>query len=597
MKFDSKQLKEMSGAVRAGSLYALRNAHSGHVGIALGSADIITTIYANYLRNGMDEFILSAGHGSALLYSVLKLAGYKIPSLKTFRRLGGLPGHPERGIDGVTATTGPLGQGVGNAVGIALGKKILNSKRKNDSGYVYCLCSDGDLMEGVANESIAFAGLYKLNNLIMFWDDNGVSIDGTALTDLDIPMRMMAAGWNVIRVDGNNFKDLDRAIITAQKSKKPTFIQCTTVIGLGSSVAGTSHAHAFELSDSELLKLEEKFTSANGLKLWARVAKQKFKSVELSRKEKKYSINNISVSDNISTRELSGKYIEKLLKSEPYLIGGSADLAESTRTKTFLHKDITPTDFSGNFINYGVREHAMAAIMNGLCMTGLRPYGGTFLIFSDYMRSSIRLSALSKLPVIYVFTHDSIALGEDGPTHQPIEQLASLRLIPDLNVFRPCNAAEVANAWDAALAEKSRPSCIVLSRQKFLQIDTIDLEDIKKGGYVIRKSETKRPRITIIATGSEVPLAVTVANKLKNAQVISMPSVEIFREQPKEYKNKILQGYVVAIEAGATAGWFEFADAVMGIDNFGTSGDGAEVYKHFGFDADVIAAEISKKLK
>lgn len=599
MKFDSKQLKEMSNAVRAGSLYAIRNAHSGHIGIALGAADIVTTIYANYLRRGLDEFVLSAGHGSALLYSVLKLAGYKIQPLKMFRKLGGLPGHPERHTDGVTATTGPLGQGVGNAVGIALGKKIKSSRRKSDSGFVYCLCSDGDLMEGVAQESIAFAGIYKLNNLIMFWDDNGISIDGTALTDIDVPSRMRAAGWNVIETNGNNFKDLDRAIIAAQKSKKPSFIQCKTVIGLGSSVAGTEHAHAADLDDAELLKLEEKFTSAQGMKLWERVEKRKPAKVEIKESAKCDcdSVEFSSYEDMTSTRELSGKVLEKLIDSEPLLIGGSADLATSTRTKTDFNIEITSSDFSGNFVNYGVREHAMGAIMNGLCIVGLRPYGGTFLIFSDYMRPAIRLSALSELPVVYVLTHDSIALGEDGPNHQPIEHLASLRLIPNLNVFRPCNGAEVLASWKMALAESSRPSAIILSRQEFLQIDTPDAQGIKKGGYVIQASE-KHPRVTLVATGSEVPLAISVSRKLKYpTQVVSMVSVEKFRQQPKEYKDKILSGFVVAIEAGATSSWFEFADAVMGIDEFGKTGPGDEVYKSFGFDAEFIAAEISKKLK
>lgn len=598
MMFDSKQLKEMASAVRAGSLYAVRNAHSGHIGIAMGAADIVTTVYANYLRRGVDEFVLSAGHGSALLYSVLKLSGYKIPSLKTFRKLGGLAGHPEREIDGVIATTGPLGQGVANAVGMALAKKIKGVKKKSENGNIYCLCSDGDLMEGVAEEAIALAGIYKLNNLIMFWDDNKISIDGKALTDSDIPMRMRAAGWNVLKADGNDFDDIIDSIDAAQKSAKPTFIQCKTVIGLGTSVAGTARAHAFDLDDSELLKLEDKFTSANGLKLWTRVEKSKSmpKTTKSNIKTEDYFVEMFPYEDNISTRELSGKVVEKLVNAVPFLIGGSADLSGSTKTKTHANIDVTANDFSGNFINYGVREHAMGAIMNGLCIGGLRPYGGTFLIFSDYMRPAIRLSALSKLPVIYVLTHDSIALGEDGPTHQPIEQLASLRLIPNLNVFRPCNVAEVSICWGMALSENTTPSCLILSRQEFAQINTADTEGIKKGGYVIKPAE-KKPRITLIATGSEVPLAVEVAGKLKcNVQVVSMPSVEKFHAQPKEYKNKVLQGYVVVIEAGASRGWFEFADAVMGIDEFGTTGSGADVYKHFGFDAEFIAAEIRKKL-
>jgi transketolase len=305
----------------------------------------------------------------------------------------------------------------------------------------------------------------------------------------------------------------------------------------------------------------------------------------------------LSADESASTRELSGKYLEMLLAREPLLLGGSADLSGSTKTRVASHKDIAPGDFSGNFINYGVREFAMGAIMNGLAVSGFRPYGGTFLVFSDYMRPAIRLAALSKIPTIFVFSHDSVGVGEDGPTHQPIEQLASLRLMPNLNVFRPCNAAEVAAVWEMALADSGTPSCIVTSRQQFAQIQTPDIEKIKQGAYIIKASETKKPKLTLIATGSEVPLAMEVAKKLRSAQVVSMPSVEKFRAQDDAYKRKILVGYIVAIEAGATGGWFEFADAVIGIDKFGESGPGDEVYKHFGFDAETIAADIAGKAK
>lgn len=599
MKFDSKQLNDMSNAVRAGALYAVRSAHSGHIGIVLGASDIVTTVYANHFRHGTDEFILSAGHGSALLYSVLKLAGYKIPALKTFRKFGGLPGHPEYGIDGVMATTGPLGQGLGNAVGMALGKKIQNARdAKGSDGFIYCLCSDGDLMEGVASESIGFAGRYKLNNLIVFWDDNKISIDGEALTDLNIPERMAAAGWDVLSIDGNDFAAINYAITVAQSASKPVFIQCKTVIGLGSSVAGTVAAHAFDMQDTELIELEEKYTTTDGLSLWEKVAKR-LKIVDEKKfvAAKSYNIGEYSSADNISTRELSGKFLERLMMHEPLLLGGSADLAGSTKTRVATHKDITSDDFSGNFINYGVREFAMGAIMNGLAVSGFRPYGGTFLVFSDYMRASIRLAALGKIPTMFVFSHDSIAVGEDGPTHQPVEQLASLRLMPNLNVFRPCNAAEVAYAWETALAETDRPSCIVTSRQKFAQIPTPNIEKIKQGAYIIQASTQKKPKLTLIATGSEVPLAIEVAKKFNSVQVVSCPSVEKFRATDDKYKDSILTGYVVVIEAGATGAWFEFADAVMGIDKFGESGPGSDVYKHFGFDADVIANDIAKRMK
>ncbi len=591
MKFNSKQLTDMANAVRAGALYAIRSGASGHVGIVLGASDIVTTIYANYLRRGLDEFVLSAGHGSAMLYSVLKLAGYQIPALKTFRKFGGLSGHPEFGTNGVAATTGPLGQGVANAVGYALAKKI---KKSNDS-RIYCLCSDGDLMEGVASEAIAFAGHYKLNNPILLWDDNKISIDGAAVMESDVAGRVRAAGFNVIKINGDDFAAIDRALTAAQKSVTPTFIQCKTLIGAGSSVAGTARAHAYGLDASELLKLEDKFTSARGLKLWEKSSKSKVQSSNDKTKIEYCALTFEHSALPISTRELSGKYLETLVKQYPGLIGGSADLASSTNTKTKSHTDITPRDFSGNFINYGVREHAMAAIMNGMTAAGLRPYGGTFLVFSDYMRPAIRLAAFSKLPTIFVFSHDSIAVGEDGPTHQPVEQIASLRLVPNLNVFRPCNMAEVAACWDMALSETSRPSCIILSRQKFKQIPTPRVANIRDGAYIIHA--IGKPKVTLIATGSEVPLAVAVADKLKNAQVVSMPSVERFRALPARYKNKLLAGYVVAIEAGAMQSWFEFADAVVGIDTFGESGPGDEVYRHFGFDAEKIAGEIQKYAK
>lgn len=588
----------MSNAVRAGALYAVRNAASGHVGIVLGASDIITSVYANHLRPGTDEFVLSAGHGSAMLYSVLKLAGYNIQPLKTFRKLGGLSGHPELGTNGVNVTTGPLGQGIANAVGMALAKKMQTARRvKNSDGLIYCLCSDGDLMEGVALEAIAFAGHYELNNLVLLWDDNGVSIDGAAIMEHDIVGHVQAAGWNVLKVNGGNFAELDRALTRAARSPAPTFIQCKTVIGAGSSVAGTNAAHAFGLSNEELLKLEEKFTSATGLQLWDKVASR---GIPARRKPQSgWSelpwLDFKVAGDNISTRELSGKYLEILLAKNSNIIGGSADLSASTNARVKVHRDIMPGDFSGNFINYGVREHAMAAIMNGMATCGFRPYGATFLVFSDYMRPAVRLAAFSKIPTIFVFSHDSVAVGEDGPTHQPIEQIASLRMVPNLNVFRPCNSMEVAGVWEMALAENDRPSCIILSRQKFKQIPTLSITSITNGAYVIY--DVPNPKITIIATGSEVPLAVEVAKKLKNAAVVSMMSVERFRARTAKYKNKVLRGHIVALEAGATSGWFEFADAVVGIDSFGESGPGDEVYRHMGFDADAIAREISREIK
>lgn len=591
MRYTSKQLKEMSNSVRSNALRAVRSAMSGHVGIVLGAVDIVTTIFANFLRRGRDKFVLSAGHGSALLYSVLKLAGYDVGDLELFRKIGGLPGHPEFGIDGVAATTGPLGQGVGNAVGIALAEKI-----KKSDGMVYCLCSDGDLMEGVAQESIAFAGVYKLNNLVLLWDDNKISIDGAALTDIDVPMRMRAAGWRVITVNGDDFGAINRALARGGASKYPTFIQCKTQIGRGSSVAGTSRAHGLALNASELDGLIEKYASPRGAQLWADVARDApAKYIQNPLDVALQNVEMPAVAGDISTRELSGMYLDKLMSVGVRLIGGSADLSASTNARVAAHIDIAPGKFTGNFINYGVREHAMGAIMNGLAYAGLRPYGATFLAFSDYLRPSIRLAALSKLPVIYVFTHDSVAVGEDGPTHQPIEQLASLRLIPNLNVFRPCNGAEVASAWRTAIQSTDRPSCIILSRQKIKQIPTprTHIADIARGGYIIHAARGGKVTATIIATGSEVPLAVDVAKKLgPSVQVVSMPDVAAFCSQSAVYKRKILRGKLIAIEAAATAPWFAIADIVFGIDEFGMSGPGDMVYSAYGFDADAIASEI-----
>lgn len=591
MRFNAKQLKLMSNAVRANALRAVRSAMSGHIGIVLGASDIVTTIFANFLRRGRDRFVLSAGHGSALLYSVLKLSGYDIGDLESFRKIGGLPGHPEFGIDGVAATTGPLGQGVGNAVGLALAEKI-----KKSDGMIYCLCGDGDLMEGVAQESIAFAGIYKLNNLVLLWDDNKISIDGNALTDIDVALRMKAAGWNVLSIDGDDFNAINRALSRSGTSRRPTFIQCRTQIGRGSSVAGTARAHGLALSSTELTHLIDLYLSDKGAQLWASVANDavaKYVQHPLD-----VSMHNFAVPDassEISTRELSGMYLETLIRSGVRLIGGSADLSSSTNVRSYAHHDIMPGNFAGNFINYGVREHAMGAIMNGLTVAGLRPYGSTFLAFSDYMRPSIRLSALSKLPVIYVFTHDSIAVGEDGPTHQPVEQLASLRLIPNLNVFRPCNMAEVAYSWRSAIESVDAPSCIILSRQKIKQIPTprSQVPNIARGGYIIRGARGRNVTATIIATGSEVPLAIDVASKLgSSVQVASFPNVAAFCVQSAIYKRKILRGHLIAIEAASPTPWFAIADIVFGIDEFGMSGPGNMVYSARGFDADAIAAEI-----
>lgn len=590
MMIDAKNLQEMSNVVRADALRAVQDAKSGHIGIALGAADIITMLYAVIMDPARDRFVLSAGHGSAMLYATLKLAGYKIGELDSFRQIYGLPGHPEYGMDGVAATTGPLGQGVANAVGMAIAEK-----HRGTNARVYCLCSDGDLMEGVAQEAIALAGRYKLNNLVLMWDDNGLSIDGVAQTDTNIPMRMRAANWETTDANGNDFDRIYDAL--AIESDKPLFVACKTTLGLGSPLAGTSRAHGFDLSNLEMTKLIEKFDSTHGRKLWRELARTHVKPPYA-----RYAgVPNVLLPNAphfVSTREMSGMYLARVMARGADVMLGSADLGLSTNVHIESVRKITSVDFSGNYINYGVREHAMAAIMNGMAYCGLRAVGSTFLVFSDYMRGAMRLSALSGLPVVYVLTHDSIAVGQDGPTHQPIEQLAGLRLIPNMNVFRPCNMTEVAWSWRAAFSETNRPSCIVLSRQKIINTGAPVFGYIDAGGYVIYRNTTGRIRLTLVATGSEVPLAIAVARKLKcGTQVASMPSMSHFRMNSDAYKQKVLRGHVIAIEAGATASWFEFADDVIGIDTFGLSGPGDMVYREFGFDCDAIAAAICAKMK
>jgi len=591
MKFNAKQLQQMSNSVRAGALGAVLSAHSGHVGIILDAAEIMTCIFANHLRRGFDRFVLSAGHGSALLYSVLKLSGYKIQNLNTFRKMRGLPGHPEFGLDGVDATTGPLGQGAGNAVGLALSQKVRGIKAKT-----YCLVSDGDLMEGVTFESFAFAGRMKLNNLIVLWDDNKLSIDGVAQTDIDVKTRMRSMGWNVMSIRGDDVGAIEHALERAKKSSEPVFIQCKNILGRGSTLANNARAHGFALSDTEMLDLIAKNTNVDGTRLWGVVAARPkpenvVETVGLRR------VKIPSVPERISTRELSGVYLDLLLKSGTNLITGSADLADNVRVKTSVSKEITANNFAGNYISFGVREHGMAAIMNGMVIGGLRMACGTFLAFSDYMRPSIRIAALSHLPAIYVFSHDSICVGEDGPTHQPVEQLPSLRLIPNLRVYRPCNMREVAYSWDSAIFDKTHPSAIILSRQKFTQIKTPNDADLSRGGYVIFPAKSGYVRTTLIATGSEVPLAVEIASRFRHVQVVSMLNLEIFNAQDAKYKNSILRGCVVAIEAAAPGTWFEIADAVIGIDKFGASGDADTVYKEYGFDVDKIIKEIKNYIK
>ena len=591
MKFNAKQLQQMSDVARANALGAVLSAHSGHIGIIMDAAEMMTCIFANHLRRGIDRFVLSPGHGSALLYSILKLSGYDIGDLNTFRKYGGLPGHPEYGTDGVDATTGPLGMGVGNAVGLALSQKIRGVRART-----YCVVSDGDLMEGVSFESLSFAGRMNLNNLIILWDDNKLSIDGVAQTDVDINARMRAMGFNVMSVRGNDINALEHALERAEKSGAPVFIQCKNILGRGTSLANDARAHGFALSDTEMLSLIAKNADADGLKLWSVVAKRPIaKTIRAINASMRVKIP--KTPEHISTRELSGIYLDLLMRAGCDLITGSADLADNTRVKTSVSKDIVPNKFDGNYINYGVREFGMAAIMNGMAIGGLKNVGSTFLAFSDYMRPAIRIAAMSKLPVIYVFSHDSIAVGQDGPTHQPVEQLSSLRLIPNLMVYRPCNMAEVAYVWNTMLLDNEHPSAIILSRQKFKQIASPTDSEMSRGGYIIYPAKSGHAKTTIVATGSEIPLAVDIASQFKNVQVVSMLNMSVFREQNESYKRQILRGCVIVIESSSPSPWFEIADAVIGVDKFGASGDGNTVYNAYGFDSEKIIKEIKRYIK
>lgn len=582
--FDQNEIRIMANAARLLAVDMIQHAKSGHPGMPLGFADVVATLFANHLRfdpkvgdwEDRDRVILSAGHASALLYSVLHLAGYPISrdKLKTFRQLGGLSGHPERDVkQGVEMSTGPLGQGFASAVGIAIARPLNN---------VYVLASDGDLMEGVAMEAASFAGFRKLKNLIAIWDNNNITIDGAPATTDDIPAKFRAMGWNTIEINGLSPKEIDRALSFAKKMKAPVLIAAKTIIGYGSRIAGTSKVHgASPLEYDDAMQLMSNLTRdfEHGVALWKKLADSKHDKShrpESIQKVKPFPMP-MSSGKDASTREIFNAVITSAVQKNPDLIiGGSADL--SYATGSFVDND--------NFIHYGIREHAMGAVMNGLAMSGLYPFGGTFLVFGDYMRPSIRLAAMMKLPTLFVFSHDSIAVGEDGPTHQPVEQLSSLRLIPGLKVFRPCNMEEVFQCINMHF-EGTGPTAIILSRQAFRNIPAN--ADTNPIGWTVMGS--KKTIVKLIATGSEVALALEVHKKLElngiKSDVLSVPCVGLFRPKSAPFS--------VWIEASAGPPPYD-VDMVVGIDNFGLSGDGMTVYKKFGFDAEKIATDIIKKI-
>jgi transketolase len=629
----------------------VESAKSGHPGLPLGMADVATVLWMRHLKfnsadpswQDRDRFVLSAGHGSALLYGVLYLSGVlgiSLEQLKQFRQLhSGTAGHPEYGeLPGIETTTGPLGQGIANAVGVAIAERKLAAKFGSDlvDHYTYCLVGDGCLMEGISQEAISLAGHLKLNKLICFWDDNRITIDGaTSLSTSEQQIqRFQACRWNTIEIDGHDADAIDQAIIQAKLSDRPTLIACKTIIGFGApNKQGTSEMHGTPLGAEEMSALRDTLQwshppfeiPADILQHCQSVGQRsndayvqwvdRYESSSLKDEFDMWHTGDMQ--DRIqgalhqlriemlknptpeATRKSSERCLNAVVNVVPNVVGGSADLTPSNNTRTKTMTVMTSDNFDGHYIHYGIREHAMAAVMNGMSVhTGLRPYGGTFLCFSDYMRPAIRLSALMRQPVIYVMTHDSIGLGEDGPTHQPIEHLASLRAMPNLNVFRPCDPIETAECWELSMESYSTPSILALSRQNLPLLRTeVSVNRSAYGAYVIRPSNGERT-LTLVATGSEVSLAMQVAELLEqktphNVAVISMPCWELFSVQDLEYQEDVLgESPRFGIEAATSFGWERWVDHMFGIDQFGTSAPSADVYVHFGLTPTAISESI-----
>jgi len=658
----SVKFNQLSNAIRFLSIDAVQKANSGHPGMPMGMADVATVLFKYHLRFNpknpnwinRDRFILSAGHGSMLLYSLLYLCGYKSISLediKKFRQINSIcAGHPEyKEGSGIETTTGPLGQGLGNAVGMAIAEEIYRKKFGSTAinNKTYVIASDGDLMEGISHEAMSLAGHLKLKNLIVFFDNNKISIDGsTSLSVSDnYKKRFESYGWNFLEINGHNEKQISKAITKVSKSNKPTLVSCKTIIGFGSpNKSGKASSHGSPLGEEEIALVRKKLKWNNKPfeipqeildewreigskgelleKKWHETLNKKNSKIK-SDLEKNYLNSNLENLENLikkektkyfeskpslATRQCSMAAIESISALLPQLIGGSADLSGSNNTKTNNSKIINSKNFDGNYIHYGVREHGMAAVMNGLALYGgLIPYGGTFLIFSDYCKPSIRLSALMGLNVIYIFSHDSIGLGEDGPTHQPIEQLTGLRAIPNLNVFRPADINETLECWEIALKSHNTPSAIALSRQKVPYINPINSKENKceKGAYVVNIT-SHESNITLVASGTEVELALKVQEKLKenniHSKVVSMPCMELFDRQPKDFCVDIIEenSLVVTLEAGSIMSWQKYVKNKgmnIGIDQFGESAPYKEVYNHFGLSEEKIVGFIQKKLR
>ena len=642
--------KQMANAIRALAMDSVQQAKSGHPGMPMGMADVATVLFHRYIHidpsyadwPNRDRFVLSAGHGSMLLYALHHLVGYEdmpIEQLKQFRQLHSkTAGHPEYGHAlGIETTTGPLGQGLATSVGMAISERMLNARFGDDicKHYTYVIAGDGCLQEGISHEAIDLAGHLQLSSLIVFWDDNAISIDGkTSLsTSMDQKQRFESAGWHVEEVDGHDHDAIARTIEAAQKTNKPSLIACKTTIGFGSpNLAGSEKTHGAPLGDEEIAATkknihwhEEAFSipkeiydawqetskrSEEKRKIWEQnILKhpQKAHYQQYLEKENFHALGTILEDfkndhrdTKVATRKASEMVLQLLTKNFERLIGGSADLTHSNLTITKSTLPIQKNDFQGRYIHYGIREHAMAACMNGLALHGhFIPYGGTFLVFSDYARGAIRLSALMKQQVIYVLTHDSIGLGEDGPTHQPIEHLAMLRATPSLQVLRPADILETAEAWEIALVTHDKPTVLVLSRQALpcYRKDMSSQNLSQKGAYILAGHDHDERDITLLATGSEVQIAMQAHDILekeysKKVVVVSMPSWELFEQQDTQYKHSILgTAPRIAIEAASSMGWHKWIGdqgSFIGMDSFGASAPEKDLYQHFGITVEML---------
>jgi transketolase len=640
----------LANAIRALSMDAVEAANSGHPGMPMGMADVATVLYRDYLKfdaadpdwADRDRFVLSAGHGSMLMYALLHLTGYAQPTIddiRNFRQLGSpCAGHPENfELPGVECTTGPLGQGLAMAVGMAIAERHLNARFGDElvDHRTWVIAGDGCLMEGINHEAIGIAGHLRLGRLITFWDDNRITIDGatTLSTSEDIPARYAASGWHVTACDGHDFSDIRRAINEALSDDRPSLIACRTLIGKGApNKQGTKAPHGSPLGKDEVAATREAIdwpyapfevpddltaawraigaAGADKRNAWQCRHDVNPKAAEFGVQMAgkldhswlaPHIADLIANPQKVATRKASEMALTAATVVNPSMLGGSADLTGSNFTRTASTNTFDRDNYAGRYLNYGIREFGMASAMNGMALHGgIVPYGGTFLIFSDYCRAAIRLSALQGARVVYVMTHDSIGVGEDGPTHQPIEQVMSLRMIPNLDVYRPCDTIETAECWALALANTYRPAVLALSRQNLPQLRTDVSENWSaRGGYRLRTANAAR-RVVLIATGSEVSLAISVADRLEQhgfgADVVSMPCWEAFEAQGAAYRADVLPTgpLIVSIEAGVTLGWERYTASGLrfGIDGFGASAPVDALYDHFGLTADKIAPQI-----